>query len=101
MSEKDTQKDDLVGKTKAIRDHDHDMIHDLSKRLDAVWRYRPIHRERRQIPRSPAILAGEQADGDPDHRAVEGTHSRARPQGQLLSRGVTNRGAAPDGCPKR
>jgi hypothetical protein len=35
----DIQKDDLVGKTKAIRDHDHDMIHDLSKRLDAVWRY--------------------------------------------------------------
>ena len=39
MSEKDIQKDDLIGKTKAIRDHDHDMIHDLSKRLDAVWRY--------------------------------------------------------------
>ena len=39
MSEKDIQKDDLVGKTAAIRDHDHDMIHDLSKRLDAVWRY--------------------------------------------------------------
>ncbi len=39
MSERDIQKDDLVGKTKAIRDHDHDMIHDLSKRLDAVWRY--------------------------------------------------------------
>ena len=39
MAEKDIQKDDLVGKTSAIRDHDHDMIHDLSKRLDAVWRY--------------------------------------------------------------
>ena len=39
MSKKDPQKDDLVGKTQAIRDHDHDMIHDLSKRLDAVWRY--------------------------------------------------------------
>lgn len=39
MSEPDMQKDDLVGKTKAIRDHDHDMIHDLSQRLDTVWRY--------------------------------------------------------------
>ena len=39
MRENDIQKDDLVGKTQAIRDHDHDMIHDLSKRLDAVWRY--------------------------------------------------------------
>jgi hypothetical protein len=39
MSEKDIQKDDLVGKTQAIRDHDHNMVHDLSKRLDAVWRY--------------------------------------------------------------
>ena len=35
----DMQKDDLIGKTSAIRDHDHDMIHDLSQRLDAVWRY--------------------------------------------------------------
>ena len=39
MSEADTQKDDRIGQTKGIRDHDHDMIHDLSKRLDAVWRY--------------------------------------------------------------
>ena len=38
MSEKDIQKDDLVGKTPAIRDHDHDMIHDLSKRLDEIGR---------------------------------------------------------------
>ena len=39
MRENDIQKDDLVGTSQAIRDHDHDMIHDLSKRLDAVWRY--------------------------------------------------------------
>jgi len=38
MSE-DLQKDDKIGMTQAIRDHDHDMIHDLSQRLDAVWRY--------------------------------------------------------------
>lgn len=28
-----------VGKTKGIRNHDHDLIHELSKRLDGVWRY--------------------------------------------------------------
>lgn len=39
MNEKDMQKDDQIGATKAIRDHDHDMIHDLIQRLDAVWRY--------------------------------------------------------------
>jgi hypothetical protein len=39
MSDSDPQKDDQIGQTKGIRDHDHDMIHDLSKRLDAVWRY--------------------------------------------------------------
>ena len=39
MSDTDMQKDDLIGKTQAIRNHDHDMIHDLSQRLDAVWRY--------------------------------------------------------------
>ncbi len=28
-----------IGETKAIANHDHDMIHELSKRIDAVWRY--------------------------------------------------------------
>ena len=28
-----------IGKTAGAAHHDHDMIHDLSKRLDALWRY--------------------------------------------------------------
>ena len=28
-----------IGESKGVADHDHDMIHELSKRLDAVWRY--------------------------------------------------------------
>jgi hypothetical protein len=28
-----------IGETHAVADHDHDLIHDLSKRLDALWRY--------------------------------------------------------------
>lgn len=28
-----------VGETQAIANHDHDLIHDLNVRLDAVWRY--------------------------------------------------------------
>lgn len=28
-----------IGKTCGCADHDHDLIHDLSKRLDALWRY--------------------------------------------------------------
>lgn len=28
-----------VGETKGIRNHDHDLVHELSKRLDGVWRY--------------------------------------------------------------
>jgi hypothetical protein len=28
-----------VGETCGCADHDHDLIHDLSKRLDAIWRY--------------------------------------------------------------
>lgn len=28
-----------VGETQGAADHDHDMVHDLSKRLDALWRY--------------------------------------------------------------
>lgn len=27
-----------IGESQAARDHDHDMIHELSKRLDSVWR---------------------------------------------------------------
>jgi hypothetical protein len=28
-----------IGETKGIENHDHDLIHELSKRLDAIWRY--------------------------------------------------------------
>ena len=28
-----------VGETQGAANHDHDMIHELSKRLDALWRY--------------------------------------------------------------
>jgi hypothetical protein len=28
-----------IGETKGIADHDHDMVHELNKRLDALWRY--------------------------------------------------------------
>ena len=28
-----------IGQTKGAENHDHDMIHELSKRLDALWRY--------------------------------------------------------------
>lgn len=28
-----------IGKTKGAKNHDHDLIHELSKRLDALWRY--------------------------------------------------------------
>ena len=28
-----------IGESCGCADHDHDLIHDLSKRLDAVWRY--------------------------------------------------------------
>ena len=28
-----------IGETCGCADHDHDLIHDLSKRLDGLWRY--------------------------------------------------------------
>lgn len=28
-----------IGITQGAADHDHDMVHELSKRLDALWRY--------------------------------------------------------------
>lgn len=29
----------LIGQTRGMENHDHDLIHDLNKRLDALWRY--------------------------------------------------------------
>ena len=28
-----------LGESRGIKDHDHDRVHDLSRRLDALWRY--------------------------------------------------------------
>lgn len=28
-----------VGESRGCEDHDHDLVHELSKRLDALWRY--------------------------------------------------------------
>lgn len=28
-----------IGETHPMKDHDHDLIHELNKRVDAVWRY--------------------------------------------------------------
>ena len=28
-----------IGETRGCADHDHDLVHELSKRLDGVWRY--------------------------------------------------------------
>lgn len=28
-----------IGETAGCRDHDHDLVHELSRRLDALWRY--------------------------------------------------------------
>lgn len=28
-----------IGETRGCADHDHDLVHELGKRLDAVWRY--------------------------------------------------------------
>jgi len=28
-----------IGETRGCEDHDHDLVHELSRRLDGVWRY--------------------------------------------------------------
>ena len=28
-----------IGETAGCRDHDHDLVHELSRRLDSLWRY--------------------------------------------------------------
>lgn len=35
----DQQADDHFGESKGMANHTHDLVHDLSNRLDAVWRY--------------------------------------------------------------
>ena len=35
----ETQSTEHIGETAGAKNHDHDLVHDLSRRLDAVWRY--------------------------------------------------------------
>lgn len=28
-----------IGETRGCKDHDHDLVHELSRRLDGIWRY--------------------------------------------------------------
>ena len=28
-----------IGKTQGMKNHDHDMVHELSQRVDSLWRY--------------------------------------------------------------
>ncbi|PHR94545.1 MAG: hypothetical protein COA78_32135 [Blastopirellula sp.] len=28
-----------IGETRGCQDHDHDLVHEMSRRLDAMWRY--------------------------------------------------------------
>lgn len=37
--EKQIEHIEHIGETKGCADHDHDLIHELSKRLDSLWRY--------------------------------------------------------------
>ena len=38
-----------IGESCGCADHDHDLIHDLSKRLDALWRYDQYIAIRREL----------------------------------------------------
>jgi hypothetical protein len=36
---KTEQEYEHIGETRGCEDHDHDLVHELSRRLDGVWRY--------------------------------------------------------------
>ncbi len=39
MNTSNDQAEQHIGKTKGLPNHAHDLVHDLSSRLDALWRY--------------------------------------------------------------
>ena len=39
MSTKTEKQYDHIGETFGCENHDHDLVHELSRRLDCVWRY--------------------------------------------------------------
>lgn len=39
MSRATEQAYEHVGRTRGMENHDHDLIHELSRRLDCLWRY--------------------------------------------------------------
>ncbi len=39
MTTKTEHEYEHIGETRGCEDHDHDLLHELSRRLDGVWRY--------------------------------------------------------------
>ena len=72
-----------IGETMGCADHDHDLIQDLSKRLDALVAVRPIHRQRRgQAVDSSSVAQAEEA-GAGQRQGNQGLDRRGD-QGQVL-----------------
>ncbi len=39
-----------IGETRGCKDHDHDLVHELSRRLDGVWRYDQYIANSKEMP---------------------------------------------------
>lgn len=44
-----------VGQTRAMEDHDHDMVHELSRRIDCLWRYDQYVANAENLPELQAL----------------------------------------------
>ena len=74
-----------IGETCGCKDHDHDLVHELSRRLDGLWRYDQYiaNADWRDGPRQ--FWEEIKVAGRAQHPAIERLDQRRSPQRLLLT----------------
>ena len=86
MPTPNSQAEQHIGETKGISNPNHDLIHDLSNRLDALWRYDQCiaNAEKGGADDSKQLWQGPESAGNEEHRPPQGANQQARERRQLL-----------------
>ena len=79
-----------LGETCGCADHDHDLVHELNKRLDALWRYDQRIANAAGHPALQTFWRNLKAPGPEKYRAAQATHPRGDREQVLLSRSAVH-----------
>ena len=82
-----------IGETRGCADHDHDLVHELSRRLDSVWRYDQYIANADGRADLQEFWRQREGPGAREYPAAQEAARAARPE-QLLLRTLNKRGLA-------